>query len=60
MRCMGTYCDMLLAVTIQTVQSDFPVLISGQLKLLKDFCSAGDTQRHIKHLVDQEFNTNPF
>lgn len=60
MRCTGTYWDMILAVTIQTVKSDFPVLISGHLKLLNDFCSTGDIQRRIEHLVDQEFDTNPF
>lgn len=33
--CMDSYWDMILAVTIQTVQRDFPVFISGQLRLLE-------------------------
>lgn len=60
MRCTSTYWDMILAVTIQNIQSDFPVFISCQLRLLKDLCCAGDTQRCIKHPVDQEVNTSPF
>lgn len=34
---MGSSWDIILAVPIQTVQWDFPVFISGQLRLLKRF-----------------------
>lgn len=34
---MGSSWDMILVVSIQTVQRDFPVFISGQLRLLERF-----------------------
>lgn len=45
MQCMGSSWNTILAVSIQTVQRDFPVFISGHLRLLERFLLCQFTPR---------------